>query len=79
MGLTQKILKRKNYLKLRQDAYAFAGILGTDAELTNIPELSTAYESMGPALDAIDALGYRLGILDPETNEELPPGKGRAI
>lgn len=59
------------YLSIRTTAYKQVGELGTRAELWNIPELNAAYDKACQSLDAIDALGIRLGYLDAETNEVL--------
>lgn len=65
-------MKRQEYFQLRDQAYKLVGVVGTEAEdVSESDELSDAYRHGSEMLDAIDALGYRLGFLDPETNEEI--------
>jgi len=64
-------MNRAQYFQLRDQAYKLVGVVGTEAEGgSESDELSDAYRRGSEMLDAIDALGYRLGFLDPETNEE---------
>lgn len=69
------MLTRESFLRLRTKAYKMAGEIGTIGETEG--ELSSGYHHMCKALDEIDALGYRLGILDSETNEVLPKKRVR--
>jgi hypothetical protein len=63
-------LNRAGFKELRDEAYKSAGIVGNAAERFESPQLTCAYSLMCEGLDAIDDLGYKLGYLDPETNEE---------
>ena len=62
-------MSRGEYLGMRGKAYSDAGTIGALAETTDYEELAAAYANLCFALDAIDALGVRLGIIDYETNE----------
>lgn len=65
-------MTRKQYLKLRTDAYKLVGVIGTEAEKYSDYAhgfLVPAYSRGSEMLDQIDELGYKLGILNPETND----------
>lgn len=64
-------LSKSEFKKLRNTMYKAAGELGTLAELKESFELANAYTHYCNALDFIDALGYKLGYLNPETNEDI--------
>lgn len=66
-----RILNKLGYVELRESAYKNAGLIGTAAERFERIELNAAYDAVCNALDEIDALGYSLGYLDPETNEYI--------
>ena len=66
-------MKRFEYKKLRDDTYKLVGVIGTHAELSSRKQQETlyaAYRQGSEMLDFIDQLGYELGYLNPETNEE---------
>lgn len=66
-------MNRTEYVNLRQSAYALVGVVGTTAELLDVTsEFDSAYCKGCGMLDAIDALGVRLGYVDAETNEVIP-------
>lgn len=65
-------MKKNEYLKIRTKAYEFVGEIGTLAELNDGNEyLLAAYSKACLSLDEIDQLGYSLGYLDAETNNEI--------
>lgn len=64
-------MEKKAFLALRSELYAAVGIVGSMAEDSDYGSLYIAYNKMSEGLDAIDQLGYQLGFLNPETNEEL--------
>lgn len=69
-------LNRLDYIELRESANKNAGILGDAAERCENADLDAtaeyrAYDTACTALDALDALGYKLGYLDAETNEYI--------
>lgn len=63
-------MKRDEYYQLRNKMYNAVGELGTLAEKYE-NDLSAAYNNGCYMLDYIDALGYTLNYLDPETNNEI--------
>lgn len=69
-------MTRKEFLKLRQKMYKAVGVVGHEAELAKDGTLEGgaldyAYRRGSEMLDAIDQLGYDLGILDRETNDVI--------
>lgn len=66
-------LNREGYRELREESYKSVGIVGNAAERFQDTQLEIAYIRMSQGLDAIDQLGYDLGYLDSDTNEETEP------
>ena len=64
-------LTKAKFKDIRDNAYKMAGELGTLAEIGDCWGSGQAYNKSCDMLDAIDEIGYRLGYLDAETNEEL--------
>lgn len=63
--MKQLKMKRKKYLKLRQDLYEFLSQIGTISESMNPGDpLFEAYRKASDALDEFEQYGIELGYLD---------------